>query len=166
MQRGLAVASGRFGAAAGRQGAAAAREAVFPAAMRAGALAQGGQRRWMAEAGKQEEKKEDEKEDDKKKTPPKAGPGFFQTFVNSVREQMGAAAESDPKFKESQEQIEVGRQRALVAAEAAMKRAKIVRTPPSSSSSATTIRMMRPNHFQHHVSQTWAPSPHAAPRSL
>ncbi|KAJ1467257.1 hypothetical protein T484DRAFT_1921705 [Baffinella frigidus] len=124
MRRGLVVASGRFGAAAGRQGVAAAREAVLPAAMRAGALAQGGQRRWMAEGGK-EEKKADEKEDEQKKTPPRAGPGFFQTFVNSVREQMGAASEADPKLKESHEEIERARQRSLVAAEAAMQRAKI-----------------------------------------
>ena len=131
MRRGLILVTSRVGAAAVPQAVTAARGTAVVPAMRAGLNAPQGQR-WMAQGETKDEKEKDKKEGgDEKKTAPKAGPGFFQTFFKSVREQMGAAAEADPKLKESQEELEKARQEALVKAEAAMQRAKIVSSCPT-----------------------------------
>lgn len=77
-----------------------------------GPLAAGGQRRFLSE-----ERKEEKKE-------PKAGVSVFATFIKSIRDQMGARAETDEELAAAQERLEKARLESIEKAEAAMKRAQ------------------------------------------
>jgi len=78
-----------------------------------GPLAAGGQRRFLSSEEKKQEKKE-----------PKAGVGVFATFMKSIRDQMGARAQSDEELAAAQERLEQARLESIQKAEAAMKRAQ------------------------------------------
>jgi len=57
--------------------------------------------------------------------PPKAGPGFFATFMKSFKQQMGDKAKDDEQLAKAQEELEKSRLEALAAANASMERAKV-----------------------------------------
>mmetsp|Transcript_43797 Transcript_43797/g.103095 ORF Transcript_43797/g.103095 Transcript_43797/m.103095 type:complete len:441 (-) Transcript_43797:43-1365(-) len=62
-------------------------------------------------------------DESKKQAPPKAGPGFFATFMKSFREQMGEKEKSDEDLAKAREKLEESRLEALARANATMERA-------------------------------------------
>lgn len=94
---------------------------VAVAAARAGAWRQGGlhampQRTFASEKSSEGQ----ENESDKKTPPPKAGPGFWQTFRQSFAEQMTKRSQEDEKFQQAREQVGKARDDAGAAAQRAM----------------------------------------------
>eukprot|EP00961_Rhodomonas_salina_P290431 3924300-Rhodomonas_salina.5 len=57
-------------------------------------------------------------DESKKQAPPKAGPGFFATFMKSFREQMGEKEKSDEDLAKAREKLEESRLEALARANA------------------------------------------------